>query len=66
AELPVTTSAGLPKRQSRHSGPGRPTPVTQQAITDTLAPEDAAAGLERMRQALDSGYAADPQGNSQP
>ncbi|WP_166427591.1 hypothetical protein, partial [Nonomuraea mesophila] len=66
ADPPVTTAAGLPKRQSRHAGPGRPAPVTQQAITDTLAPEDAAAGLERMRQALDSGYAADPQGHTQP
>jgi hypothetical protein len=73
--LTATTPQGLPKRERRHE----PAPAeaggaaheddrpTQEAITDTRSPEDAAAGLEKLRRAFSAGLAAnaiDPEGHT--
>lgn len=65
----ATTPQGLPKRERRQEpATPRPAVATQEALTDTRSPEEAAAGLETLRRAFTTGLtadAADPEGNAQ-
>ncbi|MEV0311252.1 hypothetical protein [Nonomuraea fuscirosea] len=69
APVMATTPQGLPKRERRQEpATPRPAVATQEALTDTRSPEEAAAGLETLRRAFTTGLtaeAADPEGNAQ-